>query len=127
MKNYRASSKRKSAILLAGVFSSVFQTLVPYFHSATASTPDGYSQVICTLNGFKTVIVALEDEQQQNPPGGYECPACIAQANANGWIEADSPFIEPRFILRQSARNNPFYRASTEPVFPHFLSRAPPL
>jgi hypothetical protein len=127
MKNYLTSSKRKRSILLLGVFSFVLHALTPYFHPAMAGTTGGYKQTICTVNGSKTIFVALEDNQQQNLPDCFECPSCIVQANANGWLAAQSPFVEPHFILHQSARNDPFYRAPTEPFFANFLSRAPPL
>jgi len=127
MNSFLTRSKRKQTLLLLGVFSFVFHALTPYFHPAMASTTDGYDQTICTVYGSKTVFVALENNQQQKPPACFECPACIVQANASGWIEADNPFVEPQFMLRQPGRKDQSYQAPTEPFFPNFLSRAPPL
>lgn len=127
MTSFLNRSKRKQTLLLLGVFSFVFHALTPYFHPAMASTTDGYDQTICTVYGSKTVFVALESNQQQKPPACFECPACIVQANASGWIEADNPFVEPQFMLRQPGRKDQSYQAPTEPFFPNFLSRAPPL
>jgi hypothetical protein len=119
--------KRKHAILLLGVVTFVFHALTPYFHPAMANAPDGFNQSICSVEGQKTVFVTFEDEQQQSPARCYECPACIVQANASGWIEADTPLVEAGFLLHISEQIEPFYRIPTKLFYPHFLSRAPPL
>jgi hypothetical protein len=127
MNSFLTRSKRKQTILLLGVLSFVFHALTPYFNSAMASTPDGYKQTVCTVYGSKTIFVAFENKQQQKSPACFECPACIVQANASGWIEADNPFVEPHFMLHQPGRKDQSYLAPAEPLFPNFLSRAPPL
>ena len=127
MNSFLTRSKRKQTILLLGVLSFVFHALTPYFNPAMASTPDGYDQTICTSFGSKTIFVAFENNTQQKPPTCFECPACIVQANASGWIEADNPFVEPHFTLHQAGGKDLSYLAPAKPFFPNFLSRAPPL
>jgi hypothetical protein len=127
MKSFLGMSKRKRGILLLGVFSFVFHAVTPYLYPAMASTTNGYMQTTCTVYGSETVFIAFENNRQQNLPDCFECPACIVQANASGWIEADSPSVEPHFMLHQSGRKDQSYLAPVETFFPNFLSRAPPL
>ncbi len=128
MKTDPASCKAKRVILLLGVFAFIFHSLGTNFQPAMAATTNGYHETICTLYGPKIVFVSFEDDRPQTPPNCLECPTCIVQTNADGWLVADSSSAELGFVKYQPERAEVLCPVSPDsPYFPRFLSRAPPL
>lgn len=124
----REQSKR--SLLLVGVFTFVFHSIVPYFQVANAESVDGYTTTICTAYGYKTVFVTFNDSQESD--GGqldssyYECPTCIVQANATGWIDTYSSLFDPHPLQDREKWVAQLPLTPESPAYPHFLSRAPP-
>ncbi|MBT3309863.1 MAG: hypothetical protein HN382_10115 [Gammaproteobacteria bacterium] len=124
--------QHRRSLLLVGVFTFLFHSVFPYYQIATAEPTagmDGYTTTICTAYGYKTVFVAFDDSSPE--PGAdassyYECPTCIVQANANGWIDSYTPLFE---ALLPQAEGKWVVQLSTTPErlnYPPFLIRGPP-
>lgn len=114
--------------MLLGMLAFIFHSIAPFIvQTVSASTADGYTVTICTTYGQKTIFVAFgEDYQQQEHNHCLECPHCIIQANANGWMTSTIFSLDPQIqplgkILIVPASSQP-----ESPLSRHFLSRAPP-
>ena len=122
--------KSKRSLLLVGVFTFIFHSIVPYFQGATAESSDGYTTTICTTYGYKTVFVAFDSPQEiddnQLDSSYFECPTCIVQANATGWIDTYSSLFDPHTSQDREKWVAQLPLTPESPAYPHFLSRAPP-
>ncbi len=122
--------QRRRSILLVGVFTFLFHSIVPYFQIATAEAERGYTTTICTAYGYKTVYVALDGGEDfsdgQSASSYYECPTCIVQAHASGWVEPVASLFDPSLLQDQGRWVEWLSLTPESPSWPRFLSRAPP-
>lgn len=123
-------NQRKRSLLLVGVFTFLFHSIVPYFQIANAESADGYTTTICTAYGYKTVFVVFDSAQEissnQLDSSYFECPTCIVQANATGWIDTYSSLFDPHPSQDRERWVAQIPLTPESPAYPHFLSRAPP-
>lgn len=119
---------KKRAIMLLGALAFTFHSIAPFILQTASANTDGYTVTICTTYGQKTVFVAFgEDNQQQEHNHCLECPHCIIQANANGWMASYVFSLDPQ---TQPLDKNLTVATSSLPKTPlsrYFLSRAPPV
>ncbi len=126
--------ERRRSILLVGVFTFLFHSIVPYFQIAAAESDaeadSGYTTTICTAYGYKTVFVALDGGEDssdgQSASSYYECPTCIVQAHATGWVEPVASLFDPSLLQDQGRWVEWLSLTPESPSYPYFLSRAPP-
>lgn len=114
--------------MLLGVFSFVFHSLVPFIaQTASASTDNGYMTTICTTYGLKTVFVNFDENQpQENKNRHFDCPHCVIQSNASGWMASYSFTLEPQILPLDKSEIAPTSSIPKTSFSRHFLSRAPP-
>ncbi len=120
--------ERKRTLLWVGVFTFLFHSVFPYYHAVAGESAEGYTTTICTAYGYKTVFVAFDKAESQSTENSsyYECPTCLVQANATGWIDSYGPLFEA--LLPQSEEERGGERLSTPAQlhYPSFLIRGPP-
>ncbi len=126
------TGQRRRSILLVGVFTFLFHSIVPYFQIATAGPVNGYTTTICTAYGYKTVFVAFDgiDQEQaddQLDASYYECPTCIVQANATGWIDSYSSLFDSHTLQDHEEWVERLPLTPESHSYPRFLGRAPPV
>ncbi len=113
--------------MLLGALAFTFHSIAPFIFQTASANTDGYTVTICTTYGQKTVFVAFgEDNQQQEHNHCLECPHCIIQANANGWMASTIFSLDPQIQPLGKTLIVPASSPPESPLSRHFLSRAPP-
>ncbi len=104
----------------------LLQSLAPAFQGVMAKLVDGYTDTLCTMYGPVTVFVKIEDDTSKGQPECYECSVCIIQANLNTEPVCHDLQLETRYRLDPNGSPGPLFQIANLPLFPSFLSRAPP-
>ncbi len=121
--------QRRRSILLMGVFTFLFHSIVPYYAVASTDAVDGYTTTICTAYGYKTVFVAFDETPsppEANPSSYYECPTCIVHANASGWIDSYTALFEVLLPQTEGVWDGRHSLTPESRHYPPFLIRGPP-
>ena len=119
-------TQNKRIVLFYSAVIFLLQSIAPAFQGVMANSVDGYTDTLCTMYGTVTVFVKLDDEQQQSQTDCYECSVCILQAQLNAEAVAPVLWLDVRYRRVTDVHAGPLYRASANPVYSPFLSRAPP-
>jgi hypothetical protein len=121
------TGKIKQTLLIIGIFTFLFHSVVPYFYSASSKVADISSTTICTAYGYKTVFLTTEEDASSNKLDNYyECPTCIVQANAIGWIDSYGSLFGLNISQKKESWIARLPLTPYSATFPIFLSRAPP-
>lgn len=123
--NFRITETKRS-VLFYSVILFLLQCLAPAFQGVMAKSVSGYTDTLCTMYGPVKVFVRLEDGEPRDKPNCYECSVCIIQANLNAEPVAHDLRVESRYRLDSNSVSGPLFRIANAPLFPSFLSRAPP-
>lgn len=122
-------TQRRRSIMMVGIFTFLFHAIFPYYAAAMDEGGGGYTTTICTAYGYKTVFVAFDEADSQSetdPSSYYECPTCIVQAHASGWIDTYGSLFE---VLHPQAEGvDDLVRSQTpeHQIYASFLIRGPP-
>ena len=92
-----------------------------------ARTLEGYTETFCTMYGQKTIYIVLDDNQEKSNTNCPECSVCIIQSKLTGLPGPYALLTNVQYVLDSRGEIKPNYLAPAPPIFPHFLSRAPPL
>jgi len=90
---------------------------------------DGYTSIICTLSGERTVFVAFDDNggKKHDTSDCLKCPACIVLNHASAWVPAISLAVNAS-VYRQSYIGTELRLIEvTGTTFPRYLSQGPPV
>ncbi|MCP4387972.1 MAG: hypothetical protein GY802_06735 [Gammaproteobacteria bacterium] len=123
--NFRITETKRSVLFYSAII-FLLQCLAPAFQGVMAKSANGYSDTLCTMYGPVTVFVKLEDGEPGDKPNCYECSVCIIQANLNAEPVSHDLQLETRYRLDPNSSSGPLYQIANPPLFPSFLSRAPP-
>jgi len=123
--NFRITETRRSVLFYSAIV-FLLQCLAPAFQGVMAKSVSGYTDTLCTMYGTVSVFVELEDGEPRDKPECYECSVCIIQANLNAEPVSHVLRLETRYRLDPNNSFGPLYRIANPPLFPSFLSRAPP-
>ncbi len=104
----------------------LLQSLAPAFQGVMAKPVNGYTDTLCIMRAQETIFVKIEDDQLQDRSACYECPTCIIQANLSAEPVSYDPWLEIRYRAESGIASGLVYRVASLPLFPSFLSRAPP-
>lgn len=127
------------SLLLVGVFTLLFHTIVPYYHPASATAVGGYMATVCTPNGSTTTYIALDDLQTAGDPGGsnsadltlelsyFHCPACLVQLNAMGWMDSYGALFAENHSSAGAEWDAESADLDRRLTYPPFLIRGPPV
>lgn len=91
-----------------------------------AKSPNGYTDVYCTMYGAVKVFVEFESEPSGDVPRCYECTVCVLQANLEAQPMVHLFRLEGHYLADPGRIAGLSYRATIPPPYSHFQSRAPP-
>ena len=105
------------AILMSALAPAISQAV------SVSNTGHGFSMEICSVDGIKTIQVAVGDEQEQ-VKASEPCPYCLAHVSYALPLEANLAFSKPENLASYPRL---FYQ-SPKPLFAwvRLPSRAPP-
>lgn len=121
--------ERKRAVMLVGIFTFLFHAVFPYYQVASAEAVegvDGYTTTICTAYGYKTVFVAFGETPSSDASSYYECPTCLVQANASGWMDTYAPLFEVLLPQAEGLEDLALSQTPERRIYASFLIRGPP-
>ena len=120
-------NRKKRRVLLASALVFLLQSLAPAIAALQVQPVAGYTDIICTMYGPKTVFVALEQQEPVEMPPCFECATCLLQANLNGAGEAVFSLPAVCFLSLPDSASAAPPRPALDQAFDAFASRAPPL
>lgn len=118
--------KTKLPVLHIAIFILLFQATFTFFKVSNSSVAGGYTTVVCTLAGTKSVFIAF-DSDSQDMDACIECPACINLLHEDNWFPVVSfssywPVLSALyFVADLNITKIPNL------LFSSYLSRAPPV
>ncbi|MBL7002807.1 MAG: hypothetical protein ISR69_02120 [Gammaproteobacteria bacterium] len=113
-------------IAMMAIMVFLFQATLSFYQFSDPNSLEGYTSVVCTLSGAKTVYIPFESEAPTSN-NCITCPACLTFNHDDHWLPQVKQNIHLAnflFNLSASVEDNAI---TPTPILSSYLSRAPPI